>query len=131
MSAIALQRLIGESPADLIPCRSRRMRTDPDKPLSFADMITTVFYDAHTARLSRALENSPRNVQKWISADDAPPHAEEFLQQQMDVINSMPFDPYTDVKDTLQRALQHGLHPEAVASILSKIYEELTGKTIR
>lgn len=110
----------------------------PDNPdvdprdLMFPALVERVFLDSQTSRLSRALENSPRNVQKWLNAEnDAPPHARDFINEQLQALGRLKAHPYLEIQIIMRDALDAGVHPEAVASILSKLYEELTGKTIR
>ena len=103
-----------------------------ERDTMFPALVDRVFLDSPTARLARALENSPRNVQKWLSADDdAPPHAREFIGEQLVVLGKLKYSPYLLLKGQLEEMLDAGLHEEAVASVLSKLYEDLTGKTIR
>lgn len=98
----------------------------------FPALVDQVFLDSRTSRLARALENSPRNVQKWLAAqDDAPPHARAFIDEQRDVLRKLKYSPYLLLKGQMEEMLEAGLHPEALASVLSKLYEELMGNPIR
>ena len=131
MTAIALPVRMGDLGADLIPRRSRRM-PDPDKAEQFKRDVALLFPDGQSARLARALDNSPRNAQKWINgAEDAPPHATEFVDEQMAILRKMRPHPYDTMKLLVDNILASGLHPEVVAGILSRLYDDVTGKAIR
>ncbi|KQX40369.1 hypothetical protein ASD04_06995 [Devosia sp. Root436] len=128
---IALDRRMRESGPDLIPGRRPRMPFDRD--YTFGEDVDRVFLDAPSARLSRALENSQRNVQKWIAGHEgSPPHAREFIADQLARIEKQPVHPYLAMRgEALKLIDDEGLHPEVVAGYLSKLYDEITNKPIR
>lgn len=93
----------------------------------FPALVDCVLLDSQTSRLARALENSPRNVQKWLNSEnDAPPHARAFINEQLQALGKLQAHPYLEIQIIMQDALAAGVHVETMASILSKLYEELT-----
>jgi hypothetical protein len=101
---------------------------------SFPDDLKKLFRDSGSARLARALENSPRNTQKWANGTELPPdHAVEFVAEQTYILNGVKEkgDPYLPFRQHAQTLIDAGLHIEVVASMVSQLYEELTGKTVR
>lgn len=85
-----------------------------------------------SARISRALDNSQRNVAKWIKGDEgAPPHAKEFVESQLAIVAKQPAHPFIVLQAEAQKWMDAGIHPEVVAGYLSKLYTDITGKSIR
>lgn len=133
MTAIALPIRMRESGPDLIPSRRRRMPRPFEEDYTFGEDVDRVFLDGQSARLSRALENSQRNVQKWIGGSEgAPPHAREFIADQLRRIRAQPIDPYLALRGACLKLIEdEGIHAEVVAGYLSKLHEEITNKRIR
>lgn len=138
MIGVAIAVPISDSPAPVIPSRRRTMpdtpnfEPDEDDLYTFPQDLARVFRDAPSARLARALENSPRNAQKWANGSEPPPaHAIAFVNEQSAILTDLKPDPYGVLKLQCDALIAAGLHPEVVASMLSALYEEITGKTVR
>lgn len=99
---------------------------------TFPRDVDRIFRDVQTSRLARALDNSPRNVQRWVNGNDpAPAHAIAFVNSQIAILEGMEPGPYALIRQQCRDMLAAGLHPEVVASMLSVIYQEITDKSIR
>jgi hypothetical protein len=137
MSALALPGFIGDPPASMIPRRRRMAEEDDLEPdeidyYTFPVDVKRVLLDVPGARLARALENAPRNTQKWTNGSEpAPDHAIAFVNGQLNILADMDPQPVEALRQQCQSLVAAGLHPEVVASMLSVIYEELVGKAIR
>lgn len=94
--------------------------------------IETLFPDSASARLSRALEIRQRNAQKWINdREDPSPYAVEFVGHQVEILQGLKPGAYASLKAMTDGMLAAGLHPEVVAALLSRLYTDVTGQSIR
>ena len=104
----------------------------PDDIDKFQQGIDLLFPDSASARLSRAHGVAVRNAQKWINGAEVPPdHVLEFVEHQVSVLQGLKPDPYDSLQAMVDSMIAAGLHQEVVAGLLSQLYDNLTGKSIR
>lgn len=128
MSTFANASVIGDGAGTTIPRRSAPM-PDIDK---FQQGIDLLFPDSASARLSRAHGVAVRNAQKWINGAEVPPdHVVEFVERQVAVLKDLKPAPYETLQAMVDGMIKAGLHEEVVAGLLSRLYDNLTGKSIR